>query len=180
MVLENSPSGIKNIMKFKEIFERIKLFFKNLTPKQKMYISVGCVLGFILINSMLNGRISQWLSHLPRRVVQLFIPYGKIKWLDVFLIHKIRKFAHFVEYMVFGMIVSKYYLFKKRNVYRLINSIYIVLSIALVDETIQLISKRQSLVSDIWLDLSGGIVGILAYLIYKYYKFQKQQKEKNK
>ncbi len=178
MDLENSPSGIKNIMKFKEIFERIKLFLKNLTPKQKKYIVIGAVLGFILINSMLNGRISQWLSHLPRRVVQLFIPYGKIKWLDVFLIHKIRKFTHFVEYMVFGIIVSKYYLFKKRNVYRLINSIYIVLSIALVDETIQLISNRQSLVSDIWLDLFGGVVGVLVYLAIKYYKHQKAKEKK--
>ena len=165
---------------FKEWFEKIKEFIKNLTPKQKMYISIGLVLGFILINSMLNGAISQWLSNIPRRIVQSFIPYGKIKWLDDFLIHKIRKFAHFIEYMIFGILVSKYYLYKKRNLYRLINSVYIVLSIAFIDETIQLISKRQSLVSDIWLDLFGGIVGILLYLVYKYYRFQKENKEENK
>ncbi len=147
-----------------------------------MYISIGLVLGFILINSMLNEAISQWLSNLPRRIVQSFIPYGKVKWLDTFLIHKIRKFAHFIEYLIFGILVAKYYLFKgkKLNVYRLVNSIYIVLSISIIDETIQLISNRQSLVSDIWLDLSGGIVGVLVYLFYRFYKFQKKQKEKNK
>ena len=166
--------------KIKEWFEKIKEFIKNLTPKQKMYISIGLVLGFILVNSMLNGENSEYISALPKKFVQLFIPYGKVKWLDVFLIHKIRKFAHFVEYMVFGIIVSKYYLFKKRSLNRLINSVYIVLSISFVDETIQLISKRQSLVSDIWLDLFGGIVGILLYLVYKYYRFQKENKEENK
>ncbi len=166
--------------KIKEWFEKIKKFIKNLTPKQKMYISVGLVLGFILVNSMLGGSVSQWLSALPKKIVQLFIPYGKIKWLDVFLIHKIRKFAHFLEYMIFGILVSKYYLFKKRSLNRLINSVYIVLSIAFIDETIQLISKRQSLVSDIWLDLFGGIVGILVYFTYKYIKFYRKQKEKNK
>lgn len=182
MALENSPNGIKNIMKFniKEWFSKIKEFIKNLTPKQKMYISVGCVLGFILINSMLNGEVSFWISKIPQTLYQSVIPYGKFPLIDDFLINHIRKFAHFLEYMIFGMLVSKYYLFKKLKVNRFINSIYIVLSISFVDETIQLISGRESLVSDIWLDLFGGVVGILVYFIYRYYKFQRKQKEKNK
>ena len=171
-------SGTKNIMKFKikEWFEKIKKFIKNLTPKQKMYISIGLVLGFILINSMLNGAISQWLSALPKKFVQTFIPYGKIKWLDVFLIHKIRKFAHFAEYMIFGILLSRYYYFNQRTLQRLINSVYIIFSLALMDETIQIFSGRESLVSDIWLDLFGGIVGIVIYFMYKFIKYNRNQK----
>ena len=125
-------SGTKSIMKYKikEWFSKIKKFIKNLTPKQKMYISIGLVLGFILINSMLNGEVSFWISKIPQTLYQSVIPYGKFPLIDDFLINHIRKFAHFLEYMIFGMLVSKYYFFKKRNLNRLINSVYIILSIS--------------------------------------------------
>ena len=174
------PSGTKNIMKFKfkEWFEKIKEFIKNLTPKQKMYISIGVVLGFILINSMLNGDVSFWISKIPQTLYQSVIPYGKFPLIDDFLINHIRKFAHFLEYMIFGILVSKYYLFKRKSLNRLVNSIFIILSIAFIDESIQIISGRESLVSDMWLDLFGGIVGILVYLIFKYHKFIKSNRNK--
>ena len=162
--------------KIKEWFEKIKEFIKNLTPKQKMYISIGLVLGFILINSMINGEVSFWISKIPQTLYQSVIPYGKFPLIDDFLINHIRKFAHFVEYMIFGILVSKYYLFKKRNLNRLINSVYIILSISFLDETIQLLSNRQSLVSDIWLDLFGGVVGIVIYFMYKFIKYNRNQK----
>ena len=63
----------------------------------------------------------------------------KYIWIDEFLINHIRKFAHFVEYLILGIIVSKYYYFKKRSIYRLINSIFLVLSIAFLVYTIQII-----------------------------------------
>ena len=166
-------------MKFKEILEKIKQFFKNLTPKQRMYIYIGLVLGFILINSMLGGSVSMWLSEIPKKFVQFFIPYGKVKWLDDFLINHIRKFMHFFEYLIFGVLVSKYYFFKNKTINRLINSAFIILTIAFVDETIQIFSGRESLISDIWLDLFGGITGIIIYFMYKYIKFYRKQKEKS-
>ena len=165
--------------KIKEWFEKIKKFIKNLTPKQKMYISLGLVLGFILINSMLNGEVSFWISKIPQTLYQSVIAYGKFPLIDNFLINHIRKFAHFLEYMIFGMLVSKYYFFKKRNLNRLINSVYIILSISFLDETIQLLSNRQSLVSDIWLDLFGGVVGVFVYLLFKYHKHTKKSRHKN-
>ena len=164
--------------KIKEWFEKIKEFIKNLTPKQKMYISIGLVLGFILINSMISSDISNWMSALPKRIYQFFIPYGKIKFMDEFLIHHMRKFMHFTEYMVFGILISKYYLFKNKSVNRLINSVYIILSIAFIDETVQIISGRESLVSDMWIDWVGGIVGLLIYFIFRFYKYSKTRKNR--
>ena len=171
-------SGTKNIMKFKikEWYNKSKCYINNLTPQQKRNIIVVVVLCFILANSMLNDNVSEWISALPKKIYQFFIPYGKIKWIDEFLINHIRKFAHFVEYLILGIIVSKYYYFKKRSIYRLINSIFLVLSIAFLDETIQIISGRNALVSDMWIDLFGGVVGVFVYLFYRFYKFNKSNK----
>ena len=139
----------------------------KLNKKQIYIIIVTFVLGFILINSMLDGSISVWLSALPKRFVQLFIPYGKVKWLDKFLIVYIRKFAHFFEYLILGLLVAKLYFYKKRTLQRLVNTAFICFSIGFLDETIQLFSDRKSKISDIWIDLLGACVGFLIYMAFK-------------
>lgn len=128
-------------------------------------IALVIVLGFIFVNSMMNGVISQSISALPKKFVQLFIPYGKYKWLDDFLINEIRKFAHFVEFFVLGLIVIKVYLFKEFNFQRFINAFFLCFAVALLDETIQIFSHRQSRVADIWIDIFGVLAGFLVYLI---------------
>ena len=128
---------------------------------------VICILGFILINSMFDGAISVWISSLPKRFVQLFIPYGTFKWLDRFLILYIRKFAHFFEYLIFSLLVTKLYFYKKRTLQRLVNTAFIWFSIGFLDETIQLFSGRKSKISDVWIDLFGACVGFLIYMAFK-------------
>ena len=125
------------------------------------------LLAFILINSMFDGAISVWLSSLPKRFVQLFIPYGTFKWLDRFLILYIRKFAHFFEYLIFGLLVTKLYFYKKRTLQRLVNTAFICFSIGFLDETIQLFSGRKSKISDVWIYLFGACVGFLIYTAFK-------------
>ena len=146
-------NGIKSIMK--------------LNKKQIYTIIVAVVLGFILINSMFDGAISVWISSLPKRFVQLFIPYGTFKWLDSFLILYIRKFAHFFEYLIFSLLVTKLYFYKKRTLQRLVNTAFICFSIGFLDETIQLFSGRKSKISDVWIDLFGACVGFLIYMAFK-------------
>lgn len=154
MDLEPLPNGIKSIMK--------------LSKKQIYILLISVVLAFILINSMLNGIISQWLSSLPKNFVQSFIPYGKYKWLDVFLIHYIRKFAHLVEYAVFAIFVVKLYYLKKESFQRLLNTAFICFSVAFLDETIQMFSNRQAKISDVWLDLLGCAIGVSVYCLYRF------------
>ena len=127
---------------------------------------VICILGFILINSMFDGAISVWISSLPKRFVQLFIPYGTFKWLDRFLILYIRKFAHFFEYLIFSLLVTKLYFYKKRTLQRFVNTAFICFSIGFSDETIQLFSGRKSKISDVWIDLFGACVGFLIYMAF--------------
>lgn len=154
-------SGIKSIMK--------------LNKKQIYFLVFAFVLGFILINSLLNGTVSNWLSSLPKRIVQLFIPYGKIKWLDNFLINRIRKFAHLAEYFILGLMATKLYFYKKRTLQRLANTIFICFAVAFLDETIQLFSDRKSKITDIWIDLLGAFIGMAVYLIYKFFRNQKEK-----
>ena len=139
----------------------------KLNKKQIYTIIVAVVLGFILINSMVDGAISVWISSLPKRFVQLFIPYGTFKWLDSFLILYIRKFAHFFEYLIFSLLVTKLYFYKKRTLQRLVNTAFICFSIGFLDETIQLFSGRKSKISDVWIDLFGACVGFLIYMAFK-------------
>ncbi len=142
----------------------------KLSKKQVGLIAIGCVLAFILINSMMNGAISQWISELPKKIYQLFIPYGKIKWLDNFLINEIRKFAHFAEYFVLGILIIKFYYYKNKSIQRLVNCIFILFSVSFLDETIQIFSHRQSKITDIWLDLFGALSGMFVYILYRYLK----------
>ena len=139
---------------------------------------IGVVLVFIFGNALLNNNLSTDISYGIRVFVEKIIPYGTFKWLDWFLSKGLRKFAHFIEYFVLGLLISKYYLLKKKSIPHLLNSIYIVLTICFVDETLQSFVGRNAIISDMWLDLFGGIVGILIYFVYKYIEFYRKQKEK--
>ncbi len=144
--------------------------------KRAIGIVIILVLGFILINSMLNKEFSMVVANIPKHLVQHFIPYGKYKWLDVFLIHKIRKFTHCAEFCVLEFLICCLYS-AKNNKQKLLNTFYISFSIALLDETIQLFSGRKSKISDVWIDLFGACVGFLIYMICKFY-INKISKEK--
>lgn len=143
----------------------------KLNKKYFLVIFLVLVVLFILINSMFNSDMTIALSQIPKKIVQSFIPFGKYKWLDEFLIHKIRKFAHFMEFFVLGIVFTKLYYLKNITVQRLANTLFAFFSIAFLDETIQYFVGRESKVSDIWLDLLGATTGfalcILVYLIIK-------------
>ena len=75
--------------------------------------------------------------------------------------HVLRKMAHFSEYAVLGLLL-------RINFQRhLIVSLFLGLSVALTDETIQLfIEGRSGSVIDIWIDFSGILFSTLClYLI---------------
>lgn len=132
--------------------------------KRVIGIVIILVLGFILINSMLNKEFSRVVANIPKHLVQHFIPYGKYKWLDDFLIHRIRKFTHCAEFCVLELLIC--YLYSaKNNKQKLLNTFYISLSVAILDETIQIFSHRQSNISDIWRDMFGVLIGCLLYLL---------------
>lgn len=84
---------------------------------------------------------------------------------DVF----IRKAAHFFEFFVLGASICGYsYFDKKCDINYIVKSILFSCLIAMSDETIQYFVGRGSMLLDVWLDLSGAIIGIL--IIYFFFR----------
>ena len=151
--------------------------YKIKLNKKKTFVIV--ILVFILGNALLNTGISMDISYEIRVLIEKIIPYGTFKWFDYFLSKGIRKCAHYTEYFVLSFIISKYYLFKNDSVTRTINVIYIIFTIGLIDETLQSFVGRSSKISDIWLDLFGGICGIIIYTMCRDLK-EKVKENKNR
>ncbi len=79
----------------------------------------------------------------------------------------VRKFAHVIEYAAVGFQLMCIFLLKgRRKLVWYINCAFIIMLIALVDETIQIFSNRGSEIGDIWIDLAGSALGIgVAFII---------------
>lgn len=79
----------------------------------------------------------------------------------------VRKFAHVIEYAAVGFQLMCIFLLKgRRKLVWYINCAFIIMLIALIDETIQIFSNRGSEIGDIWIDLAGSALGIgVAFII---------------
>ena len=88
-------------------------------------------------------------------------------WTYVELSTLVRKLAHVAEYSAVGFQVMAILLLKKKkSIYMFFNAFFLCMMISFVDETIQLFSNRGSLVSDIWIDIAGSVLGmIMAYVL---------------
>lgn len=78
----------------------------------------------------------------------------------------VRKFAHIIEYAAVGFQLMCIFLLKgRRKLVWYINCAFIIMLIALIDETIQIFSNRGSEIGDIWIDLAGSALGIGAAFV---------------
>lgn len=78
----------------------------------------------------------------------------------------VRKSAHFLEYGILAALT--YWTFKGFNVNKLdqvVYSLFMVLSVAVMDEYLQSFVERTSSVSDVLIDFLGGITGILIFVL---------------
>lgn len=81
--------------------------------------------------------------------------------------HLVRKIAHFVEFFWLGMNSALLIAVRKRiNLQSMLNCLFFGLSVAVIDETLQLFSGRGSQVKDILLDFSGVFSGIVLVIIF--------------
>ncbi|MBE5736785.1 MAG: VanZ family protein [Clostridiales bacterium] len=83
-----------------------------------------------------------------------------------------RKTAHFIEFCCFGFLVSLLFaLIYGIKVKKLVEIFFIGLLVAVIDESLQILSKRGADVADVLLDYCGYIFGVgilfLSVLIYK-------------
>lgn len=90
--------------------------------------------------------------------------------------HLIRKFAHFLEYTIYGVLLIQNFRndwygsggnwkagrLRKSKGEQYLPVFFAVFMVPFIDETIQLfVSGRSGQISDVWLDMTGGAFGIL-------------------
>ena len=118
--------------------------------KRRVILLIICIC-FILIHSAVSESISavesRWFTE--HVLNPLMSNFGLVANKDI-----VRKVAHVFEFFVLTLIVSMWW---KKS----ICSFYTGFSLAFLDESLQLITGRGSLVADIWIDLIGVGIGVV-------------------
>ncbi len=79
----------------------------------------------------------------------------------------IRKIAHFLEFAVLGLWTSLYVILSFPKLKIMLSTLPCALVVALVDETIQIFSKRGPAITDVWLDFAGFVTSsVVVYTVY--------------
>lgn len=139
-----------------------------LTVRISLLVLICLTLAFIFSQSMLPKEESSKQSNAVSEKLEEIIPPDTKPGA---VIHKnIRKIAHFIEFWVLGLEIATYsLLFVKSYKFSLL-TLPLALVIALLDETVQIFSKRGPSVTDVWIDFSGFLFASVviygtAYLI---------------
>ena len=125
---------------------------------------IAATLGFIWGNSLKIKIESQQLS---LRVLQLIRPLlDAIFSPENVTDHLVRKLAHFTEFGMLGAeLILLTFLLQKLRLRTVLECLFMGLSAAVIDETIQIFSARGSQVVDVLLDFGGVITGAAVTLL---------------
>lgn len=142
--------------------------------KRRRHLAVSLSLivltaGFIWINSALSGADSSALSGRFREIFEAVLGFLRVPAAQSeFLLNYVRKVAHVVEYAVIGAEIGFLWVGLGKRFQGLWNAFSMVLTISVLDETIQLFATaRGPQITDVLLDTSSGLVGILCvYFLY--------------
>lgn len=118
--------------------------------KRWLIIAILCI-GFILIQSIIpeskSANESLWFTeHILNPILNWF---GVAADKDV-----VRKVAHAVEFCVLTLVLALWW--KKP-----IRAFYAGFTLAFLDESLQVVTGRGALITDIWIDLIGVGIGVL-------------------
>ena len=121
---------------------------------------VLATLAFIFTNSALPKNESSELSHSVGGFLARIFPPESL--LGGFLQEHLRKIAHFAEYGLLGAELSLYSLLFVQNKKRAYISLPIIaLTVAFLDESVQMLSGRGPAILDVWIDLFGFLTAVL-------------------
>lgn len=128
--------------------------------RRNIIIGIILILLFIWIHSAISERTSYkeslWITE---NVLNPLLEHVGIRAVDKDLV---RKVAHVLEFLLLGIFTSYFW---KGNI---VKTIYSGMTIALIDETIQVVTKRGALITDIWIDMVGvGAGALIGYLMIK-------------
>ncbi|MCI2105663.1 MAG: VanZ family protein [Intestinimonas sp.] len=94
----------------------------------------------------------------------------------------IRKLAHVTEYAALGAVLTTLVILKHKTIRGHLPGLALAgLSVAVIDETIQMFNNRTSQIKDVWIDSAGFALGTgLTILIARFTRFLAQQKKQKK
>lgn len=141
--------------------------------KNKKIITIFTILiiCFIWGNSLLPASVSSSFSNFVTDIINFLFGGTEQTGESIVQDGLIRKIAHFTEFATLGCLVILPRATKKHLAVVLLSG----MSVALIDETIQIFSDgRGSQVSDIWIDLIGFIIGsLVTYFIVNHFRKNK-------
>ena len=128
-----------------------------------LLIVTGLILAFIFGQSMLPQSVSAeesgWLTDQVLNPLLDLLGFGPITN------HAVRKIAHVTEFAILSILLT----FSFRG--QIVKSAGVGFAAAFLDESIQLLSGRGALISDVWIDLigvaTGSLIGLSAYCIIR-------------
>lgn len=128
-----------------------------------LFVAIICfVWGNSLLSPELSNHISTAVGNFLAKILGSSVEGGAVGGISV------RKMAHFVEFFALGLVTSlllRTYRFEWRM--RLNIEAVVGMLIPVIDETLQIFSRRGSSVSDVWIDMSGYACGCaMIYLIF--------------
>ena len=144
---------------------------KRISGKRIVLLTVtGLAIAFIFVQSLLPKSVSAgesgWLAD------HMVNPFLRLFGVDLFGDHIARKIAHVAEFSVLAFLL----IFCFRG--QIAKSAGAGFLMAFLDESLQLLSDRGALISDVWIDLIGIAIGIMfGVLIRKAMLYHRKRKE---
>ena len=150
-----------------------------------LIVLILATLSFIFGQSMLSAEESTENSEAVGGFIAEIIPPGTP--LGDYVQKNVRKIAHFTEFFVLGAEIAIYMLVFHRKMTSCVLVYPFALTVAVLDETIQVFSKRGPEIVDVWIDFFGFFtsytlivsVFFLAHLLSKKYRDKKNENNEN-
>lgn len=128
-------------------------------------IVLAFIWGHSLVPMDMSAQESNWITeHIISPILALF-------GVDEVSTHLVRKLAHVSEFLLLALLVCAYL----RG--SIIKGFYVCFTVAFLDESIQLLSGRGSLISDVWVDLIGVVIGIVVGKVFTIISGMKHERE---
>ncbi len=130
-----------------------------------LVIGMAFVWGHSMIPATGSAEESRIIGEIIKPFLEIFVGEGNVT--D----HLVRKLAHFTEYGVLGFAMGANVAIRGRvpsdgergrRIYRWTYGLLLMLAIAVVDESIQIVTPgRGAMIADVLLDMCGSLAGIL-------------------
>ena len=141
----------------------------TIKTKKQLFTIITFIWGCIIFSfSLQTGEASSEISDsLVRKLITLFMPDAQITSERLGILeHVLRKCAHFLEFLVLGILSSialRYWQLK----YKVLCGFGFCVIVAVVDEMLQLfVGGRTGRVMDVMIDSAGAVVGIVMVLCF--------------